>query len=99
MGKLIFSISYEVKTDKRREYLALMDEMKEHLAVKRGKNYAVFELKGKNNFFTEMFYCDSREDYDKLEDDQDEKTEELIKTLETLLVNGKMKYSTLVEID
>jgi hypothetical protein len=37
------------------------------------------------------------EEYDTLEDDQDEKTEELVQRLEPFLRSGKMKYVTLIE--
>jgi hypothetical protein len=84
--------------DKREEYISIANEMKAHLIGTRGKNYAIFEQKNKKNSFSEIFFCNSREEYDQLEDDQDEKTEELVSKLETL-VDGKMKYSTLFGLD
>ena len=98
MTKVIFTISYEIKPEKRDEYLALSQEMKNHLAGTRGKNYSVYEVKGKGNSFSEVFVCNSMEEFDRLEDDQDEKTEELVRRLETLLTNGRMKYTTLIEL-
>ena len=99
MAKVIFTISYEIKPEKRVEYLALAKEMKEHLSGSKGKNYTIYEQKGKKNNFSEVFICNSMEEFDQLEDDQDEKTEELINRLEEFLTNGKMKYTTLVEVD
>jgi len=99
MAKVIFTISYDVHPEKRDEYLALAKEMKSHLAGNRGKDYAIYEHKTKKNSFSEVFVCGSKEEYDQLEDDQDEKTEELVSRLEGLLSNGKMKYTTLVGID
>ena len=99
MAKVIFTISYEIKPEKRANYLALAKEMQQHLAGTRGKNYTVFEQKNKKNNFSEVFTCNSVEEFDQLEDDQDEKTEELINRLEEYLTNGKMKYTTLVEVD
>ena len=98
MAKVIFTISYEIKPDNRDEYLALSHEMKEHLAGEKGKNYSIYERKGKNNSFSEVFICDSMEEFDRLEDDQDEITEDLVHRLEALLANSKMKYVTLVEL-
>ena len=99
MAKVIFTIVYEINEEKREEYLALSQEMKAHIAGVRGKNYSIYEQKGKKNNFVEVFLCDSREEYDQLEDDQDEKTETLINRLEDMIVNGKMKYTTLLEMD
>jgi hypothetical protein len=99
MAKVIFTISYEINPEKRDEYLALSKAMKEHLAGTKNKNYTVYEQKGKKNCFSEVFICDSMDEFDRLEDDQDERTEELVRQLEGLLVNGKMKYTTLIELN
>jgi L-rhamnose mutarotase len=97
MSKVMFTISYEINPEKRDEYLALSQRMKEHLSQANGKNYAIYEQKGKKNNFTEVFVCKSQEEYDQLED-QDEVTTELVGQLEGLLAIGKMKYTTLVEL-
>lgn len=98
MGKVIFTISYEIDAAKRDEYLVLAEMMRNHLAGSKGKNYAIYEHKTKKNSFSEVFMCKNVEEYDQLEDDQDETTEELVGRLEGLLTNGKMKYSTLIEL-
>ncbi|MBI4548166.1 MAG: hypothetical protein HY707_09305 [Ignavibacteriae bacterium] len=97
MGKVIFTISYDINPEKRSEYLALTQEMKQHLGQKY-QNYSIFELKGKRNSFSEVFVCKSREEYEQLED-QDERTTELVGRLEGMLANGKMKYTTLIELE
>ncbi len=94
MAKVLFTISYDIQPDKREEYLMLANEMKAHLAGSKGKDYAIYEQKNKKNSFSEIFFCKDKAEYDQLEDDQDEKTEELVAKLESL-VQGKMKYSTL----
>ena len=99
MAKVIFTISYDIKPEKRDEYLALSKEMKHHLAGSKGKNYTIYEHKGKKNSFSEVFICNSMEEFDRLEDDQDDTTEELVQRLEDMLTNGKMKYATLVELN
>ena len=98
MPKVMFTISYDVIPEKRGEYLALAAEMYDHLVQQKGKKYTVYEEKNKRNSFVEVFLCDSMEEFDALEDDQDERTELLVQRLEPFLKNGKMKYSTLVEI-
>ncbi len=98
MAKIIFTISYEIKPEKREDYLSLVKEMKSHLTGNKGKNYNIFEQKNKKNSFSEVFICNSMEEFDQLEDDQDEKTEELVGRLDGILAAGKMKYSTLIEV-
>jgi hypothetical protein len=98
MGKVIFSISYDIQPEKRDEYLALTQAMKSHFSGQNGRNYAVFEQKGKKNSFSEVFVCNSLEEYDLLED-QDEHMSQLVQQLESMLAEGKMKYSTLIEVE
>jgi hypothetical protein len=59
----------------------------------------VYEQKGRRNSFVEQFTCASMEEFDALEDDLDEKSEELVNRLESLLKDGKAKYTTLVELE
>ncbi len=99
MAKVMFTISYEIKPDMRDAYVALAKAMREHLAGAKGKDYKIFEQKGKKNSFSEVFICNSMEEFDRLEDDHDETTEQLVQQLETMLAGGKMKYTTLVEFD
>jgi hypothetical protein len=99
MPKVILQISYDIEPDHREEYLALLKELKSHFRQVRKKNYTVFEQKGKKNSFVEEFVCNSVEEYDALEDDLDEKSEELVNRLESSLKNGKAKYTTLLELD
>jgi hypothetical protein len=98
MSKVILQISYEIKPDKREEYLALASEMKKHFVGEQKKNYTVFEQKGKKNFFIEEFLCNSIEEYEALEDGMTESSEELVNRLETYLKEGKARYATLVEV-
>jgi hypothetical protein len=98
MSKVILQISYEIKSEKREEYLALATELKNHFAGEQKKNYTIFEQKGKKNFFVEEFICNSVEEYEALEDGTTESGEELVNRLETLLKDGKARYATLIEI-
>lgn len=98
MAKVIFTISYEVNPEKRDEFLALSQTMKAHVSKTNGKEYSIFEQKGKKNNFSEVFVFNSMDEYNQL-DDQDEQMNELVQKLEGLLVDGKMKYTTLIEIE
>ena len=96
MGKVIFTITYDVLPEKRDEYLALSQEMKLYLAG-NGRNYSVYEEKGKKNSFAEIFSYNNMEEFDQIEDD-DERMQQFVQQLESMLANGKMKYRTLVEL-
>jgi hypothetical protein len=99
MPKVILQISYDIQPEKREEYLKLVQEMKGHFIHEKQKDYAVYELKGKKNSFVEQFVCRSLEEFDSLEDDLDERGEELVNRLEGMLKDGTSKYTTLVELE
>lgn len=99
MGKVIFSISYDILPEKREEFLPLSKSMKEYIHGKNGvSDYSVYEVRGKRNSFTEVFIFGSMEDYNSL-DDEDETMRKFVNLLEPMLAGGKMKYTTLIEID
>jgi L-rhamnose mutarotase len=97
MPRVMFTISYTIKPEHRNSYLSLIAQLKDHLALQGRKNYSVFEAKGKKNHFTEVFVTASVEEFDALEDNQDEKTEALVRKLEEFVDDEGMKYSTLIE--
>ena len=99
MPKVLLQISYDIDPEKREQFLTLVKEMREHFRQTRKKHYSVYEQKGKKNFFVEEFTCASLEEYDALEDDLDEKSEDLVNRLEGILKEGKAKYTTLTEIE
>ncbi|MBI3004431.1 MAG: hypothetical protein HYY49_03340 [Ignavibacteriales bacterium] len=99
MPKVILQISYDIDPKRREEYLSLTQELNRHLREVRKKNYSIFELKGKKNSFVEQFLCASMEEYEALEDDIDETTDNLVNRLESMIKDGKAKYTTLVETE
>lgn len=99
MPKVLLQISYDIDPEKREEYLALVKEMKNHFRVARKKDYTVYEQKGKKNSFVERFTSNSLQEFDALEDDLDEKSEELVNQLEVLKKDGTTKYTTLTEVE
>ena len=99
MARVLFTISYEIHPEKRDDYLAFARELKNHLSSARKIDYSIFENKTKKNNFTEVFSCKSIDEYEQLEDNEDETTQQLLARLETFLLNGSMKYSTLVEAE
>jgi hypothetical protein len=97
MPRVMFTISYGIKPESRDQYLTLIKELKKHLTAIGKHNYSVFEAKGRKNQFTEVFMTNSMEEFDSLEDNMDEKAQELISTLEGFVNDGGMKYSTAIE--
>ncbi|HCV43404.1 MAG TPA: hypothetical protein DGH68_07955 [Bacteroidetes bacterium] len=93
----MFSISYAIKPESRDRYLVLIKEVKEHLTTVGKHDYSVFEAKGRKNHFTEVFIANSVEAFDALEDNLDEKAQELISSLESCVDEGGMRYNTVVE--
>lgn len=98
MPKVILQISYDIKPDQLDKYLALVQEMKAHFVGEKKKDYTVYEQRGKKNSYVEQFVCQSMEEFDALEDDSDDKGEELVNRLEGMLQEGKSKYITLTEL-
>ncbi|MDI6803086.1 MAG: hypothetical protein QME58_04470 [Bacteroidota bacterium] len=97
MANVLFIISYEIKPDKRGEYLNLIKNLSTKIK-QLGMVYDVYEKKGKTNYFNEVYSCKSMDEIDNLEDSFDEKTQELISVL-AKLVKGKMTYQTLIGLD
>lgn len=98
MANVILQISYDIDPERREDYERLAREMKQHFTQVRKKNYSIYEQKGKKNAFVEQFVCDSLEEYEALEDDLDEKSEDLVNRLEVLLGDGKARYVTMTEL-
>jgi len=98
MPKVMFTISYSVKPEARESYLALAGELKKHFTAVEGKNYAVYETRNRKNHFTEVFVSETLEEFDALEDTQDERSQELVGRLESIIDDDGMKYSTFVEV-
>ncbi len=97
MAKVLFIISYEIKPDKRGEYLNLIKNLATQIK-QVGMEYDIYEKKGKANHFYEVYSCKSMDEIDNLEDSLDDKTQELISVL-AKLIKGKMTYQTLVGLD
>ena len=98
MPRVMFTISYSIKPEQRSSYLALIAEVKSHLVNVAKKNYSVFEVKGKKNQFVEVYVFANEEEYDALDENQDDKTQELLSKLESCVDSLGMKYGTTIEV-
>jgi len=100
MSKIIFQISYEIKPEKREEYLITIKELQSNLKNNSGKNYTVFEDKNKKNYFSEIYICENEDEYENLENETDDITFNLTnKIFNDFIVDNKANYSTLYEIE
>jgi hypothetical protein len=98
MPRVIFSITYPIKPAAKAEYLETAEALKNYLTLERGKDYSIFEISGKPNYYSEVYICKTREEYEQLEDDDDEITKELInRIVDDFIQEGKVEYKTLIE--
>ncbi len=98
MSKVIFTVQYELKPDKKEEYLSVVKELKNLLKTDLLESYAVYEVKGKPNHFQEVYTFISEEAYDSFDDDQNERMNILISKLTEMTVENSTKYTVLNEL-
>ncbi len=100
MARIIFQINYDINPDTREEYLIAIKQLQDHLKNNSGKNYMVLEDKNRKNQFTEIYICDTEEEYENLENETDELTFELTnKILSNFIIDNKATYTTLFELE
>ena len=98
MGKVIFSIEYEILEEKRKEYLALIKEMKSLISADGLLSYSLYEKKNKPNGFEEVFVFESPEKYEEYDDNQNERIDMLMAKLSDMIKGNTTKYNTLEEV-
>jgi quinol monooxygenase YgiN len=98
MAKVIFSIQYEINPLRKNEYLDIVRELKNLLKTDGLEKYEIFQFKGKENSFQEIYQFVSEEAFDAFDDDQNERLNILINKLSDLTVENSTKYSTLYEL-
>lgn len=98
MGKVIFSIQYEIAATKRDEYLGVIKELKNLLKADGLESYSVYEIKNKPNNFEEIYTFTSPEAYENFDDDQNERLNILINKLSDFTTDNSTKYTTLYEL-
>ena len=98
MSKIIFTIQYELKPEKKEDYLVVIKELKNLLKAEGLESYSVYEVKGKPNHFQEIYSFTTQEAFDAFDDNQNERINILIGKLNELTVENTTKYSTLNEV-
>lgn len=98
MGKVLFTIKYEILADKRNEYLDVIRELKLLLKAEGLESYNVYEVKGKPNNFEEIYTFSSAQAYDDFDDNPDERVNLLMDKLSDMIKQQSTQYVTLFEI-
>ncbi|OGU31246.1 MAG: hypothetical protein A2057_04325 [Ignavibacteria bacterium GWA2_35_9] len=98
MSKVIFIIQYEIEETRRDEYLTLARELKTLLKADGLENYAVYEVKGKQNHFEELYTFNSLEAYENFDDNQNERISILLNKLSDMQKSNSTKFTTLTEV-
>ncbi len=96
---LLLSLSYEIKAERRAEFLAYMEHLRDHLVRELGYAYAVWEQEGKPNWFTEMILCTSAQEFDRLAGPDDSTTRRLVAQLDQFLRDqAKVQRTSLIGV-
>lgn len=98
MGRVIFSINYEIIPDKRAEYLDVVRELKNIVKSDGLDSYSVFEQKSKENSFEEIYIYESKEAWEEADDAENERIDILMNKLSNLIKEKTTHYSTLLEV-
>ena len=98
MAKVIFSVQYEISSNKKEEFFSVVKELKNLLKADGLENYSVYEVKGKPNNYQEIYTFSSSEAFDQFDDNQNERLNILINKLSDLTTGNSTKYTTLHEI-
>lgn len=98
MPRVIFSIQYEIEPNRIEDYLTVARELKTLLKADGLENYGVFQVKGKQNHFEEIYTFSSNEAYENFDDNQNERISILLNKLSDLVKENSTRYTTLTEI-
>ena len=96
MGKVILTVQYDVKEEKRNDFLSAVEKLKTHYATNQFVSYSVYEQRGKPNSFAEIFLAHSEVSYKKFEESEDQTADDLTAQVDDY-VEGKTRYTTYIE--
>lgn len=94
MSKVVFSIQYEIASEKREEYIIAIRELKSLVKAEGLEYYNVFEVKGKQNLFEELFVFANTDSFDNYDDSENERVAILLSKIEELKIQNTTKYHT-----
>ena len=99
MGKVIFSISYDIMPQKRAVYLDVVRELKSIIKSDGLESYSVFEQKSKENSFEEVYIYESKDAWEDADETENERIDILMSKLSDLIKDKTTQYSTLFEVE
>ncbi len=99
MGKVLFSIKYEIKPEKKDEYRIIIKELKNLIKSDKVSDYRVYEYYNKKNTFEEVYTFNSEEDFENWDDVQSERVELLMKKLGDIIKDQTTEYSRMYEVE
>lgn len=98
MGRVIFSIKYDIIPQKRTEYLDVIRELKSLIKSDGLESYSVFEQKSKENSFEEIYVYESKDAWENVDDSDNERVDLLMSKLSDIVKDKTTQYSTLFEV-
>lgn len=98
MGRVIFSIKYDIVPEKKDEYLRIIKELKNLVKAEGLESYSAYRQKSKDNSYEEIYIFESEEAYENFDDYSDERVDILMTQLSELIKQQSTHYSTLFEI-
>ena len=99
MSRVIFSIKYDIIPEKRNEYLEIVKELKNVVKGEGLEEYSIFEQKGKENSFEEIYTYKSKEAWEEADEIENERVDILMSKLSDLIQDKTTHYSTLFEVE
>jgi len=99
MSRVIFSIKYDIIPEKRKEYLEIIKELKNVVKSEGLDDYSVYEEKGKENRFEEIYIYKSKEAWVEADEVDNERADILMSKLSDLIIDKTTHYSTLFEVE
>ena len=97
MPKVLVTIEYEVEPAKREAYLVHARQMRDHAADVLGLDFHVYEDDDHPGRFTELFTCQTQEQYDELDEKQDDAFRNFVASLERFTDPAQVVYSARVQ--
>ena len=98
MSRVIFTIEYEVKPEKREEFLTVARELTHIVKAEGLTEYSIYENAKKNNVFEEKYFFVDEQAYEEFDDIEDERFDILTNKLSDMVVEKTTKYSVMREV-
>lgn len=95
MAKVLLQINYEVRPEKREEYLNLINELKSGYEASKIAVLEIFEVQGSPNDFMEIYTYENEEAFQKADDSAFDET---VVKINDCLVPDKLRSYTLHQI-